>query len=211
MVLWPTKHWCCAFSKCARKTCQLYVADCHVHQKGKPMPMVETHGRMHPQCIASLCKEKKEESKSTRTLVFCALNYCIALFIHPRSAPMPQYVTPKLRWSIWSGSTCVRSGVRSTRLVRCPIGGLQLFRKPNFNVECLLQRGALIFKPTGRKIWEALESESPVMGHPTTMPILSHFAGSPGKLCTSFNVPLHLLKSLCWHGHCFCGQVLIVL
>ncbi|CAK8985673.1 unnamed protein product [Durusdinium trenchii] len=31
-------------------------------------------------------------------------------------------------------------------------------RKPNFNVECLLQRGALIFKPTGRKIWEALES-----------------------------------------------------
>ncbi|CAE7199661.1 DNAH6, partial [Symbiodinium necroappetens] len=31
-------------------------------------------------------------------------------------------------------------------------------RKPNFNVECLLEHGALVFKPSGKRIWDAVES-----------------------------------------------------
>ncbi|CAE7211469.1 DNAH6, partial [Symbiodinium sp. KB8] len=30
-------------------------------------------------------------------------------------------------------------------------------RKPNFNVECLLEHGALVFKPSGKRIWDAVE------------------------------------------------------
>lgn len=44
-------------------------------------------------------------------------------------------------------------------LLQLPFAVINLGRKPNFNVECLLLKGALIFKPTGKKIWDALEHE----------------------------------------------------